>query len=414
MAKSLVHLREMCIYRCNLLTEVVEDEADATTTDIGFHNLEKLSLKKLDSLTCFCSGNYSFNFSSLKVLVIEGCLNMKTFCLRFLSTPRLHNVNYENELIEIGENDLNTSIQQSHKKRVNSDLSKLSLSGRDIMSIWQEEFKENFDKVETLELIKDEYTHIPIHILVKFINLENLILKMSSYEEIFSYGEDEEHVGALAKLKKLKLQGLLNLKCICKEDFRFKTILHNLHSLEVRYCDNLMTLLPPLSSFENLWSLEIADCIGMQNLMTSSTAKSLVSLERLSILGCKMMIEVLANDGDMEKDEIVFEKLKELLLFDLESLTSFGSGKYNLKFPSLELLLVSQCSKMKTFFERGLNMPKLRLVNEKDYSSDLNRVTQQLQNDCSKLWEESAKSYGKCVVLDDTSRGNKSFGLCLN
>ncbi|XP_044477938.1 probable disease resistance protein At4g27220 isoform X2 [Mangifera indica] len=136
MAKSLVHLREMSIYRCNLLTEVVEDEADVTTTNIGFHSLEKLSLKKLDSLTCFCSGNYSFNFPSLRVLVIKGCLNMKTFCLGFLSTPRLHNVNYENELVEIGENDLNTSVQQSHKKRVNSDLSKLSLSGRDIMSIW--------------------------------------------------------------------------------------------------------------------------------------------------------------------------------------------------------------------------------------------------------------------------------------
>ncbi|XP_044482244.1 uncharacterized protein LOC123208782 isoform X1 [Mangifera indica] len=395
MAKSLVHLREISIYKCNLLTEVVEDEADATTTNISFHNLRKLSLKELDSLTCFCFGNYSFNFPYLETLVIKGCLNMKTFCPGFLSTPRLHNVKYENELVEMGGNDLNTSIQQAHKNRVNSDLSKLSLSGRDIMSIWQEEFKENFDKVETLELIKDEYTHIPIHILVKFINLENLILKISSYEEIFLYGEDEEHVGALAKLKKLKLQGLFNLKCICKQDFRFKTILQNLHSLEVRDCNNLMTLLPALSSFENLWSLEVADCIGMQNLMTSSTAKSLVSLERLSILGCKMMIEVLANDGDIEKDEIVFEKLERLLLFGLESLTGFGSRKYNLKFPSLESISVSQCFKMKTFFEGGLNMPKLRLVNEKDYSSDLNWVTQQLQNDCSKLWEESAKSYGQ-------------------
>ncbi|XP_044478071.1 uncharacterized protein LOC123205206 [Mangifera indica] len=395
MAKSLVQLRKISIYRCNSLTEVVEDEVDATTTDIGFHNLEELSLKNLDSLTCFCSGNYSFNFPSLKVLVIEGCLNMKTFCLGFLSTPRLHNLNYENELVEIGENDLNTSIQQSHKKRVNSDLSKLSLSGRDIMSIWQGEFKENFDKAETLELIKVEYTHIPIHILVKFINLEKLIFKVSSYEEIFSYEEDEEHVGALAKLKKLKLQGLFNLKGIWKQDFQFKTILQNLHFLEVEDCHNLMTLLPPSSSFENLVALEVHYCNGLQNLMTSSTVKSLMRLKSLSIRRCEMMIEVLANDEGIEKDEIVFGKLEGLLLFDLESLTGFGSGKYNLKFPSLESLSVSQCSKMKIFFEGGLNMPKLWLVNEKDCLSDLNCVTQQLQNDCSKLWEESAKSYGQ-------------------
>ncbi|XP_044477942.1 uncharacterized protein LOC123205141 [Mangifera indica] len=388
MAKSLVHLREMSMYWCKLLTNVVEeDEADAKITDIGFHNLKKLSFKNLDCLTCFCSGNYSFNFPSLEELIIEGCPHMKTFCPGILSIPRLHNVNYENELVEIGENDLNTSIQQAHKKRVNSDLSKLSLSGRDIMSIWQGEFKENFDKAKTVELIKDEYAHIPIHIIVKFINLENFILKVSSYEEIFSCGENEEHVGALAKLKTLKLQGLFNLKCICKEDFWFKTILQNLHSLEVKYCHNLMTLLPPSSSLENLCSLEVSHCDRMQNLMTSSIAKSLVRLEGLTIYKCDMMIEVLANDGDIEKDEIVFKKLKGLSLFDLESLTRFGLGKYTLKFPFLKSLFVSKCSKMKTFFDGDLILPRLRRVNEKDCSSDLNWVTQRLQNDCSKLWE---------------------------
>lgn len=112
-----------------------------------------------------------------------------------------------------------------------------------------------------------------------------------------------------------------------------------------------MTLLSPSSTFKILWSLTVTHCNRMQNLITSSTAKS---------LGCEMMIEVFANEGNIERDEIVFKNLQHLFLFNLESLTLFGSGNYNLKFPSLVSLIVSKCSKMKTFFNGGLNLPKLR------------------------------------------------------
>ncbi|XP_044478010.1 uncharacterized protein LOC123205165 isoform X2 [Mangifera indica] len=385
MARSLVQLREMVIKSCGMLTEIVENEGDATT-EIVFNNLNKLLLKQLENLTCFCSGKYSFNFPSLEELIIKGCPNMKIFSKGILSTPKLHKILYEIEEVEIGRTDLNASIQQAHKEKVDSFSKELTLCGKDIMSISQGELQENFGKVLTLQLIKDEYAYIPIHILTKFTSLEELILKVNSYEEIFSCGEGEEYVGALAKLKVLKLQGLFNLKCIWKQEFHFKSILHNLQCLWVQYCHNLMTLLPS-SSFENLKSLMVWHCNGMQNLMTSSTVKSLVCLESLSIEECGMMVEVLANKEDMEKGEIVFEKLKELSLFNLESLTCFFSGNYTLKFQFLESLHVRKCSKMKTFSREGLNMPRLEWVNWENCSTDLNLVTQQLQDDCSKLWE---------------------------
>ncbi|XP_031255412.1 uncharacterized protein LOC116113399 [Pistacia vera] len=393
MAISLVQLREMSIKDCMMITEIVENEGDATiSTEIVFNNLKKLSLEKLKSLTCFCSGNYSFNFPSLEDLIIRECPNMKTFSQGILTTPKLPKVKYDGEEkdLENGGSELNTTIQEAHKKKADSNLKelRLTLSGRDIMPIWEGEFQESFGEVKTLELIKDEYPNIPIQILHKFNSLEKLILKMSSYQEIFSSREDEEYDGALTNLKVLKLLGLFNLKCISKQDSRLNSILQNLDHLAVMHCHNLTTLLPPLLSFENLRILGLACCKGMQNLMSSSTAQSLVQLEELGIAYCEMMIEVLANEGDIEKGEIVFEKLEKLTLYDLESLTCFCSGNYTLKFPFLKELNVHECSKMKTFFGGDLSMPKLQELNDKDCSKcDIDTIIQQLQDDCSELWE---------------------------
>ncbi|XP_044480961.1 probable disease resistance protein At4g27220 isoform X5 [Mangifera indica] len=388
-AGSLVQLRELKISMCFMLIEIIENEGDATSSgeQVVFNNLNKLSLEGLYSLSYFCSGNYSFNFSSLEELIIEGCFNMKYFCQGMLSTPMLHKINYGRKEVENEGNDLNSTIQQLYKEEVDSNIKTLKLNGRDVMAIWQGEFQENFCIVETLELIKDEYTYIPIQILQKFVSLENLILKVCSYEELFSFKEGEEDIGVFTNFETLELQGLFNLKCISKQDSRLNSILQNLHSLYVNYCHNLTTLLLPSQSLENLRTLSVRHCNGMQNLMTSSITRSLKCLESLSIEKCEMMVEVLANEGDISNGEVVFRKLKKLHLLGLESLTHFYYGNYTLKFPFLEELNVSRCSKMKTFSSGGLSMPRLLEVNWKSCSSDLNSIIQQLQNDCAKLWE---------------------------
>ncbi|XP_044482456.1 uncharacterized protein LOC123208895 isoform X2 [Mangifera indica] len=382
MARSLVQLRELRISNCEMLIEILENEGDAMSSSeqVVFNNLNKLSLEYLDGLSFFCSGNYSLNFPSMEELIIKGCSNMRPFSQGMVSTPMLHKINYEKEEVEIGGNDLNSTIQQLHKKKVGSNIRTLNLNGKDIMAIWQGDFQENFCMVETLKLIMDEYKYIPIQVLQKFVSLEKLILKVSSYKELFSFGEGEEDIGVITNLKQLKLWGLFNLKCISKQDSRLNSILQNLRSLYVNYCHNLTTLLLPSQSFENLKTLRVHHCNGMQNLMTSSTAKSLVCLESLSIHKCEMMVEVLATEGDIENGEIVFKKLKYLSLGGMESLTHFYSGNYTLKFPFLEDLEVDGCSKMKTFSRGGLSMPGLLRVNFKDCSSDRNSVTQQLQN----------------------------------
>ncbi|XP_044482560.1 uncharacterized protein LOC123208953 [Mangifera indica] len=132
-ATSLVQLRELRILNCEMLTEIVENEGDAATcTKIVFNNLNKLSLIFLESLTYFCSGNYSFSFSSLEELIIEYCPNLEIFCQGSICTPKLDRVIYKFEdrvikfdeakivtVVEIGDNDLNTTIQQEYKNRRN-------------------------------------------------------------------------------------------------------------------------------------------------------------------------------------------------------------------------------------------------------------------------------------------------------
>ncbi|XP_031258417.1 uncharacterized protein LOC116116492 [Pistacia vera] len=128
-ARSLVQLRELNVEGCEMVIEIVENEGDATmNTEIVFENLKKLLFRRLETLICFCSGNYSFNYPSLEELTIGECPNMKTFSQGILSTPKLHKVNYErfNETsmkwekikeVENEGNDLNKSIQGAYKKQ---------------------------------------------------------------------------------------------------------------------------------------------------------------------------------------------------------------------------------------------------------------------------------------------------------
>ncbi|XP_044477898.1 disease resistance protein At4g27190-like isoform X2 [Mangifera indica] len=123
MSRSLMQLRELSVTFCGMLIEIVENEGDATrSTEIVFNNLNKLSLEGLNSFTSFCSGNYSFSFPSLKELIIEDCPNLEIFCQRSICTPKLDKVIYKFEdenvrEIEIGDNDLNTTIQQEYRKK---------------------------------------------------------------------------------------------------------------------------------------------------------------------------------------------------------------------------------------------------------------------------------------------------------
>ncbi|KAL5768399.1 hypothetical protein ACOSP7_014952 [Xanthoceras sorbifolium] len=61
-----------------------------------------------------------------------------------------------------------------------------------------------------------------------------------------------------------------------------------------------------------------------------------------------MMKEIVANEGDVTKNDIILSKLK-----------CFCSGKYSFVFPSLEQLTAGECPKIKIFSQGVLSTPRL-------------------------------------------------------
>ncbi|XP_052297217.1 uncharacterized protein LOC127902350 [Citrus sinensis] len=161
-----------------------------------------------------------------------------------------------------------------------------------------------------------------------------------------------------------------------------------LEQLKISECSHLINLVPSSSSFQNLTTLVVSYCKGLKNVLTSSTTKTLVRLREMKISGCNMITEIVADDDDAAKDEIiVFNEMKKLTLSYLKSLTSFCSGSCAFRFPSLEILVVDDCHNMKIFSRGELSTPVLLRVQLKTWDKeqsawkdDLNTTIQQSQS----------------------------------
>ncbi|KAL5825649.1 hypothetical protein ACOSQ3_021712 [Xanthoceras sorbifolium] len=379
-AKNLVQLTKMTIEFCNMITEVVADNRGRTENhEISFSKLKSLELTYLSRLTSFSSLNYTFNFPSLENLTLQNCLKIKIFTSGVAITPMLREINLDSKKYYC-EGDVNTTIQQIQENLVLSG-ERLSLSGRELKMILQKFPEHQFSKLKRLVVFDDESTVLSFGMLRRFHNLEELKLTDSSYKEILSCEEVEEHAGMVAQLKSLDLDKLDDLEQLWKEDSKLDLILQNLETLYVMECNSLITLMPASASFQNLKNLIVRRCKGLISLVSSSTAKTLVQLKFMRIDDCDVMTEIVAN-GDVQEDNIVFSKLERLMLIGLSSLTSFCSANYTLNFPSLEYLYLSECSKMKLFSSGVVHMPMLQQI-ECDYhkyiwEGDLNTTVQRI------------------------------------
>ncbi|KAG4960658.1 hypothetical protein JHK87_037291 [Glycine soja] len=118
-AESLPKLRFLSIGCCDKLEEIYgsKNENDAPLREIYFMKLEVLLLMVLPRLTSFCRGNYNFYFQSLRMVQLDACSMMETFCHGKLTTPRLKKVLYEWGSKELWDDDLNTTTRTIFTKR---------------------------------------------------------------------------------------------------------------------------------------------------------------------------------------------------------------------------------------------------------------------------------------------------------
>ena len=226
-------------------------------------------------------------------------------------------------------------------------------------------FEECLYKLKVLHVIDYIAVSDWITFLKRLHSLEKIFVDFISWEEIFPYKElfdMEKHATILAQLRELELSELHMLTHLWKEDTQSSPILYKLKSLKVSLCGKLKILVPSSVFFQNLTYLEILKCHGLINLVTSSTAKSLVQLKKMSVSQCKRITEVVVGEGGQANEVISFTQLTYLKLDYLTNLTSFCSGSYSFMFPSLEEVIVRQCPEMKSFSRGAIRTPMLERV----------------------------------------------------
>ncbi|KAK3200431.1 hypothetical protein Dsin_023846 [Dipteronia sinensis] len=333
-ARNLSQLEQLHIIGCGVEEIVAEGDGEdlEAVTRFNFPRLTTLEFISLSHLKCFYPRRHTAEWPALNKLSVYDCGEIGSLA--------------SEEINEDGQ------ISTSEKQPLFFVEKELHLAGDDILRvISQAHFSEHlFPKLKFLRIAAD-CSQVFQLILWRYPNLEKLELDSCSYEEIFSIEEVEKQAEMSAPIKSLQLCRLEMLKQIWKKHSKLDLILQNLEFLKVSYC-RLTDLLPSSASLRNLKVLHVENCHRLTNVLTSSTAESLVQLTEMKITGCKMLTEVVANhQEDISENKFVFDKLNILELNDLSSLTDFCTENYPYEFPSLETPTVIECPKMKMYFQ---------------------------------------------------------------
>ncbi|PHT37349.1 hypothetical protein CQW23_25049 [Capsicum baccatum] len=148
----------------------------------------------------------------------------------------------------------------------------------------------------------------------------------------------------------------------------------NLEELCIKWSYSITALCShqlPTAYFSKLVTLEVSWCGKLRNLTSPSVVRSLLNLQRLRIIGCQSMEEVITKE-EQQGDEIMcndplFPRLEKLKLENLPKLGHFILTKQALEFPFLREVEIHKCPEMKTFVQQGSASTKsLKKVNNED------------------------------------------------
>ncbi|KAG5232518.1 disease resistance NBS-LRR family protein [Salix suchowensis] len=308
-----------------IITE--ERVEEAATYRIIFPVLKVIVLESLHSLTSIYSGTGILGIPSLEEIGIDNCPNLKTFISSFLSEHIPISVNNKEQEYRLRErdNDISTAPFLNCKVAF-PNMKKLRMEWNDVMEVIQNgQFRAEY--FYNLEVLHSRASPVTID---------------ASFKEIVLYEGKEVESHFRAQLKTLELSKLPKLVHLSKEGSRTCNIFHKLETLRVLECGMLKILIPSTLHFQCLTTLEVSNCHGLINLMTSSTAKYLVHLTSMSVTECKMIEEIIASKENEVANEIIFQKLETLRLRCLPSLACFHSGKCASLFHLWKTVLLSE------------------------------------------------------------------------
>ncbi|XP_040957978.1 uncharacterized protein [Gossypium hirsutum] len=411
--KNLVQLTRMRVTGCTKMTEIVGNGGDCHQT-IVVSKLKCLELSYLQSLTSFCSRNYTFNFPCLEELVVEHCPRLKTFTEGVLSTPQLRRVKQSSYPEKWSwASDLNSTIQQLYTEKdgfydgYDLDISdtipksiekwirnpqeilgfknlvslhfykcsslKYIFTSSMLLSLNQLEVikvKEcsSMEQVVREEAMTDKFTFLALFsIRIELCsNLTNFYLGSQALEfpELFriaivecpkmtTFSSSVSRGSGDASENVVGEGGIYDNPAIF---FSNKVIIPRLQHLELSFV-NIHEIWhhPSSPSVGFLNSLRVKRCHNLKYLFPSFLVKDLVQLRRLEILDCNMMEQVIFTDGLVEehqgRNQMFFSELELLWLKDLPKLTSFCFENY-FEFQCLTDLELTNCPLLKTLITK--------------------------------------------------------------
>ncbi|XP_060672497.1 probable disease resistance protein At4g27220 isoform X2 [Ziziphus jujuba] len=320
-AKSLLKLEILCVIDCGIKEIVAEEEGLVKMPKFVFPQLTDLRLVKVHQLVRFYPGPHTSEWPLLNWLVVSECI-VEVLALECQSFLKTYGLAYHG-----------VPLEQRHLFLID---------------------KVAFPRLEKLKL-------------------ERILLSRIWDDEHEGLVGKEEWAQILSHVRELKLSDLSNLMYLWEESTQPCTAYKNLNTLEVINCGRLKKLVPSSVSLQNLVNLIVSDCSRMVYLLSSSTAKSLTKLKKMSISRCEMMEGITSTheEGNDDEGEIVFDHLKVLELNSLPALTMFYPGNYEMSFPNMEEIVVRQCREMQTFCHGVISTPKLHklLIDEEDENS---------------------------------------------
>ncbi|KAK7852037.1 disease resistance protein rps2 [Quercus suber] len=215
------------------------------------------------------------------------------------------------------------------------NLEELEIKGMDSMKlIWSNQLiSDCFGKLETMTVSScTNLTNIVLPNMLRMLwNLKELkIYDCDSLEEVFEIqgtnNVEESRDIAAAELMSLTLRNLEKVKHVWSMDPQ------------------------GIITFVKLDVIEISGCSSLRSVFPTSVTKALMQLEKLRIINCATVEEIVAKEEGIETTTLfVFPQLTRLTLLNFLELRSFYPGKHILKWPLLNHLLITSCDKLKIF-----------------------------------------------------------------
>ncbi|KEH17599.1 disease resistance protein (CC-NBS-LRR class) family protein [Medicago truncatula] len=383
----LMNLEKLDVKNCNSL-EAVFDLKGEFTEEIAVQNstqLKKLKLSNLPKLKHVWKEDphYTMRFQNLSVVSVADCKSLISLFplsvardMMQLQSLLVSNCGIEEIVVKEEGPDEMVKFVFPHLTSIELDnLTKLKAFFVGVHSLQCKSLKTiKLFKCPRIELFKAE----PLKLQESSKNVEQNI---STYQPLFVFEEELlTSVESTPQFRELELLQLHKLKYICKEGFQMDPFLHFLESIDVCQCSSLIKLVPSSVTFSYMTYLEVTNCNGLINLITHSTAKSLVKLTTMKIEMCNWL-EDIVNGKEDETNEIVFCSLQTLELISLQRLIRFCSCPCPIMFPLLEVVVVKECPRMELFslgVTNTTNLQNVQTDEENHWEGDLNRTIKKM------------------------------------